>query len=246
LHDVVQRKEDAQNMFNLGMLELSDKARVENLFWEICQELYRKSKEERYVPEEIAKLESQLSNQYVCNFSVFQSLLDHWALKQLFPIVPLNRLNEQPTHQATLADITCDSDGKIDKFTDLRDVRDSLPFHDPNGNPYYIGIFLTGAYQDIMGDFHNLLGKVNEVHIFLDPDEPEGYYVEETISGTMISEVLTMVQYETSDLIRQIKAQVDAAIKEDRVKPSEGMKLLDEYEAGLKQYTYPTKTSGDK
>jgi len=245
LHDVVQRKEDAQNMFNLGMLELSDKARVENLFWEICQELYRKSKEERYIPEEIAKLESQLSNQYVCNFSVFQSLLDHWALKQLFPIVPLSRLNEPPTQQATLADITCDSDGKIDKFTDLRDVRDSLPFHDPNGNPYYIGIFLTGAYQDIMGDFHNLLGKVNEVHIFLDPDEPEGYYVEETISGTMISEVLSMVQYETSDLVRQIKAQVDAAIKEDRVKPSEGMKLLDEYEAGLKQYTYPTKSNGE-
>jgi len=240
-HDALQRKEDAQNMFNLGILELSDKARIENLYWEICQELYRKSKEERYIPEEIAKLESQLSNQYVCNFSVFQSLLDHWALKQLFPIAPLSRLNEPPTQQATLADITCDSDGKIDKFTDLRDVRDSLPFHDPNGSPYYIGIFLTGAYQDIMGDFHNLLGKVNEVHIFLDPDEPEGYYIEDTISGTMISEVLSMVQYETHDLVRQIKAQVDAAIKEDRVKPSEGMKLLDEYEKGLKEYTYPTK-----
>lgn len=245
-HDAVQRKEDAQSMFNLGMLELSDKARVENLFWEICQELYRKSKEERYIPEEIAKLESQLSNQYVCNFSVFQSLLDHWALKQLFPVVPLARLTEAPTQQATLADITCDSDGKIDKFTDLRDVRDSLPFHDPNGGPYYIGIFLTGAYQDIMGDFHNLLGKVNEVHIFLDPDEEDGYYIEDTITGTMVSEVLAMVQYETSDLVRQIKAQVDAAIKEDRVKPSEGMKLLDEYEKGLKEYTYPTKLNGEK
>ncbi len=244
-HDALQRKEDAQNMFNLGILELPDKAQIENLFWEICQELYRKSKEERYVPEEIAKLESQLSNQYVCNFSVFQSLLDHWALKQLFPVVPLGRLNDPPTQQATLADITCDSDGKIDRFTDLRDVRDSLPFHDPNGVPYYIGIFLTGAYQDIMGDFHNLLGKVNEVHIFLDPDEPEGYYIEDTISGTTISEVLAMVQYETSDLVRQIKAQVDAAIKEDRVKPSEGMKLLDEYEKGLKEYTYPTKINGE-
>jgi len=174
---------------------------------------------------------------------VFQSLLDHWALGQLFPIMPIHRLEEQPTREATLVDITCDSDGQVNKFIDLRDVRDTLTLHElkPTQSPpesYQVGIFLVGAYQDIMGDLHNLFGRVNEVHVFLDPDEPAGYYIEEIIEGSTVGQVLASVQYEENDLKRQMKAQVDEAIKTDRLKPSEAMRLLDEYERGLKEYTY--------
>src|SRR5213076_581064 len=180
------------------------------------------------------------------SFSVFQSLLDHWALGQLFPIMPVGRLNERPTREATLVDITCDSDGQVNKFIDLRDVRDTLPLHslNMNGNsqlePYYLGFFLMGAYQDIMGDLHNLFGRVNELHVFLDPDETTGYYVEEVIEGNTIIQTLAAVQYDENELKRQMKAQVDVAIKSDKLKPSEAMRLLDDYERGLKEYTYLT------
>src|SRR5262245_48092841 len=167
--------------------------------------------------------------------------------------MPVHRLNERPTREGTLVDITCDSDGQINKFIDLRDVRDTLPLHalnpavpgssNGNGNPaanepYYLGFFLMGAYQDIMGDLHNLFGRVNEVHVFLELDEPAGYYVEEIIEGTTIVQALSSVQYDENELKRQMKAQVDEAIKSDRMKPSEAMRLLDEYEKGLKAYTY--------
>src|SRR5213592_185058 len=160
--------------------------------------------------------------------------------------MPVHRLNERPTREGTLVDITCDSDGQINKFIDLRDVRDTLPLHplNKNGNggtdPYYLGFFLMGAYQDIMGDLHNLFGRVNEVHVFLDPDEAAGYYVEEVIEGSTIIQTLTAVQYDENELKRQMKAQVDAAIKSDKLKPSEAMRLLDDYERGLKEYTYLT------
>jgi arginine decarboxylase len=157
--------------------------------------------------------------------------------------MPINRLTERPTRETTLVDITCDSDGQINKFIDLRDVRDTLPLHQLNSNgsvqeAYHLGFFLMGAYQDIMGDLHNLFGRVNEVHVFLDPDEPAGYYVEEIIEGNTIVQALGAVQYDENELKRQMKAQVDAAIKSDMLKPSEGMRLLDEYERGLKDYTY--------
>ncbi len=243
-HDALERKEDAQHMFTLGMMDLPEKAKIENLYWEISRAVVDGFKDQTYVPEEIRKLEDSLGDQYLCNFSVFQSLLDHWALGQLFPIMPINRLNERPTREATLVDITCDSDGQINKFIDLRDVRDTLSLHplNTNGNgqlePYYLGIFLMGAYQDIMGDLHNLFGRVNEVHVFLDPDEPAGYYVEEIIEGTTIVQALDAVQYDEKELKRQMKAQIDEAIKSDRMKPSEAMRLLDDYERGLKEYTY--------
>ncbi len=243
-HDALERKEDAQHMFTLGMMDLPEKAKIENLHWEIGRAVVESFKDQTYVPEEIRKLEDSLGDQYLCNFSVFQSLLDHWALGQLFPIMPINRLNERPTREATLVDITCDSDGQINKFIDLRDVRDTLSLHplNTNGNgqlePYYLGIFLMGAYQDIMGDLHNLFGRVNEVHVFLDPDEPAGYYVEEIIEGTTIVQALDAVQYDEKELKRQMKAQIDEAIKSDRMKPSEAMRLLDDYERGLKEYTY--------
>ncbi len=243
-HDAQERRDDAQQMFTLGLLDLPDKARIENLYWEIGQAVVQSFQGQAYIPEEIRKLEDSLGDQYLCNFSVFQSLLDHWALGQLFPIMPVARLDERPTREATLVDITCDSDGQINKFIDLRDVRDTLPLHQLNTNsngqqePYRIGFFLMGAYQDIMGDLHNLFGRVNEVHVFLEPDEPTGYYIEEIIEGATVIHSLGAVQYDENELKRQMKAQMDEAIKSDRMKPSEAMRLLDEYERGLKAYTY--------
>ncbi|HZL13848.1 MAG TPA: biosynthetic arginine decarboxylase, partial [Verrucomicrobiae bacterium] len=248
-HDALERREDAQHMFTLGLLDLPDKAKIENLYWEISREVVQSFKGQPFAPEEIQKLEDSLGDQYLCNFSVFQSLLDHWALGQLFPIMPVARLNERPTREATLVDITCDSDGQVNKFIDFRDVRDTLPLHEllTNGNgngnsngkpdPYFIGFFLMGAYQDIMGDLHNLFGRVNEVHVFLEPDEPAGYYIEEIIEGNTIVQSLAAVQYDENELKRQMKAQMDEAIKSDRMKPSEAMRLLDDYERGLKAYT---------
>ncbi len=243
-HDALERRDDAQHMFTLGMMDLPDKAKIEDLYWQISRDTVESFKGQPYIPEEIRKLEDSLGDQYLCNFSVFQSLLDHWALGQLFPIMPVARLNERPTREATLVDITCDSDGQVNKFIDLRDVRDTLPVHqlNTNGNgqlePYYLGFFLMGAYQDIMGDLHNLFGRVNEVHIFLEPDEPAGYYIEEIIEGATIVQSLADVQYDENELKRRMKAQMDEAIKSDRMKPSEAMRLLDEYERGLKAYTY--------
>ncbi|HEX3799055.1 MAG TPA: biosynthetic arginine decarboxylase [Verrucomicrobiae bacterium] len=245
-HDALERKDDAHQMFTLGMMDLPDKAKIENLYWEIGLAVAQSFHGQPYIPDEIRKLEDSLADQYMCNFSVFQSLLDHWALGQLFPIMPLNKLNERPTQETTLVDITCDSDGQINKFIDLRDVRDTLPLHKlnvgANGQiePYYVGFFLMGAYQDIMGDLHNLFGRVNEVHVFLDPDEPAGYYVEEIIEGTTIGQALASVQYDENELKRLMKVQIDDAIKSDRMKPSEAMRLLDDYERGLKDYTYLT------
>jgi arginine decarboxylase len=241
-HDALERREDAQHMFTLGVLDLPDKAKIEDLYWQISRDVVESYKGQAYVPEEIRQLEDSLGDQYLCNFSVFQSLLDHWALDQLFPIMPVARLNDRPTREGTLVDITCDSDGQVDKFIDFRDVRDTLPLHKFNGNglhePYYIGFFLMGAYQDIMGDLHNLFGRVNEVHVFLEPDEPTGYYIEEIIEGNTIIQSLAAVQYDENELKRQMKAQMDEAIKSDRMKPSEAMRLLDDYERGLKAYTY--------
>ena len=238
-HDALEQKDQAQSLFVHGYLSLFDKATVETLFWEICRGILGMRRGDDEWPEELEALETQLADQYLCNFSVFQSLLDHWAIGHLFPIMPIHRLNEAPSHASTLVDITCDSDGKISKFIDIKDVRETLPLHSlRDGEPYYIGIFLIGAYQDIMGDLHNLFGRVNEVHVFLDPDEPAGYYVEEIIEGTTIVQALDSVQYDEKELKRQMKGQIDEAIKSDRMKPSEAMRLLDDYEKGLREYTY--------
>ncbi|HSN97145.1 MAG TPA: biosynthetic arginine decarboxylase [Candidatus Nanopelagicales bacterium] len=240
-HDLLQVKEEAQKMFELGLLNLDVKARVETLYWEIAEKMQQMtaSLESEEVPEDVLQLRIQLADQYICNFSVFQSLLDHWALGSLFPVVPIHRLDERPGAESTLVDITCDSEGKVSKFIDLSDVKDTLPLHVLQGEqPYYLGIFLTGAYQDIMGDIHNLFGRVNEVHVFLDDDEECGYYIEETIAGNQIRDVLGMTQYDTPGLISKVKAQVDGAIKQDLLKPTEGMRLLADYERGLKDQTY--------
>jgi len=240
-HDLEQIKEQAQTMFELGLLNLDVKARVETLFWQVAEKIQMlvQHMDPGEVPEDLKNLKTELADQHICNFSVFQSLLDHWALGQLFPIVPIHRLNERPQLESTLVDITCDSDGKVQKYIDLSDVRETIPLHDlRNGEPYYLGIFLTGAYQDIMGDIHNLFGRVNEVHVFLDPDEESGFYIEEEIPGQSIGEVLAMTQYDWRDLEKRMKTQIDAAIKQDILKPSEGMRLLQDFERGLKDQTY--------
>src|SRR6185295_15166411 len=171
LHDAQQIKEQAQSMFDLGLLGLESKAKIETVYWQIAKRIVDLCGGMKYVPDEVKDLEVALGDQYVCNFSVFQSLLDHWALGQLFPVMPIHRLNEFPERNGMIVDITCDSDGKISKFTDLQDVRETLPLHRVTpGEMYYLGVFMVGAYQDIMGDLHNLFGRVTEVHIFLDPD----------------------------------------------------------------------------
>jgi arginine decarboxylase len=239
LHDAQEIREKADSMFGLGLLDLPAKAKIETVYWRIAAKVVELFRGVRYVPEEVKELEISLGDQVLCNFSVFQSLLDHWALGQLFPVMPLHRLEEAPDRQATLVDITCDSDGKVARFIDLQDVKSTLPLHrTEEGQPYYIGFFLAGAYQDIMGDMHNLFGRVNEMHIFLDEDEDRGYYIEEIIGGNTIGNVLALTQWEKSELGRRIKVQVDAAIKQDRLKPNEAMRLLDEYEKALEGYTY--------
>jgi len=240
-HDLQQIKEQAQTMFEFGLLNLDVKARVETLYWQVVEKLEQivRGMDPAEVAEDLKTLKIELADQHICNFSVFQSLLDHWALGQLFPIVPIHRLNERPMHESTLVDITCDSDGKVSKYIDLNDVRETLPLHEiRDAEPYYLGIFLTGAYQDIMGDIHNLFGRVNEVHVFLDPDEESGFYIEEEIPGNTIGEVLAMTQYDWRDLEKRMKSQIDAAIKADVLKPTEGMRLLQEFERGLKDQTY--------
>jgi arginine decarboxylase len=246
LHDSRHIKEEAQQMFDLGLLDLESKAKIETVCWQLAQQIVNMHRGLRFVPEEVKQLETSLGDQYICNFSVFQSLLDHWALGQLFPIMPIHRLDTPPDRNGMIVDITCDSDGKISKFIDLQDVKETLPLHRiPPGEMYYIGVFMVGAYQDIMGDLHNLFGRVTEVHVFLDPDEESGWYIEEVIEGSTIGEVLAMTQWDKVELMRLLKSQVDAAIKTDRLKPSDAMKLLSDYERLLQEYTYLS-LNGDK
>jgi arginine decarboxylase len=241
LHDIQQIKEEAQQTFELGLLDLESKAKIDTLYWQLAQQIVNMHRSLRFIPEEVKQLETTLGDQYICNFSVFQSLLDHWALGQLFPIMPIHRLNIPPDRHGMIVDITCDSDGKVSKFTDLQDVRDTIPLHRiVPGEMYYLGVFMVGAYQDIMGDLHNLFGRVTEVHVFLDPDEESGWYIEEVIGGSTIGEVLSMTQWDKVELMRLLKVQVDDAIKTDRLKPNDAMKLLDDYERLLQEYTYLT------
>src|SRR5712692_7528126 len=239
LHDIQQIKEESQQTFDLGLLDLESKAKIDTVYWQLAQQIVNMHRGLRYVPDEVKELEISLADQYICNFSVFQSLLDHWALGQLFPIMPIPRLTTPPDRHGTIVDITCDSAGKVSKFTDLQDVRETLPLHRITpGEIYYLGVFMVGAYQDIMGDLHNLFGRVTEAHVFLDPDEESGWYIEEVIEGSTIGEVLSMTQWDKVELLRLLKTQVDDAIKTDFLKPSDAMKLLADYERLLQEYTY--------
>ena len=240
-HDAKEIKEAAQSMFNLGILELEDKAKVESLYWEISQAVVKDFEGRSMVPAEIQQLSENLSDQYLCNFSVFQSLIDHWALNQLFPVMPLRSLDQPPKQEARLVDITCDSDGQVSHFIGQERPRNTLSLHLPSitgTDPYHLGVFLMGAYQDIMGDMHNLFGRVNEVHVFIDPNQKNGYYIKEVIEGTSISGVLDTVQYKETTLIQSLKNQIENAVLNKRIAPSEASKMLDQYKQGLRDQTY--------
>ncbi|MDR1497624.1 MAG: biosynthetic arginine decarboxylase [Puniceicoccales bacterium] len=246
-HDAKQKKEEAHSLFNLGYLGLEERAAVDRLFWCVCRDIHDKLPAGGEIPDELGELDKLLAAQYVCNFSVFQSLLDHWALDQLFPIAPIHRLNEKPTVPATLVDITCDSDGKVSAFIDLEDIKSTLRLHPLQSNKrYYLGAFLVGAYQDIMGDLHNLFGRVNEAHVFLEDDEEDGFYIEETIPGSTTDKILGMIQYTADDLCRMVKRQIDRATRADQVRPREGVAMLEMYEKLMHSKTYLARNKPDE
>jgi arginine decarboxylase len=235
-HDALEYKEEALQLFNLGNLSLSERVVAEDIFWGVCQKLLKMVRELREVPEELEGLERALSDTYFCNFSMFQSLPDIWAIDQLFPIMPIHRLNEEPTRRAVLADITCDSDGKIDHFIDRRDVKPVLELHPVNGHDYYLGIFLIGAYQEILGDLHNLFGNTNTVHVSLAAGG--GYQIEHVVTGDTVTDVLKYVSYSREELVARIRRFAELAVRANRMTLDETRSMLRLYEEGLAGYTY--------
>jgi arginine decarboxylase len=235
-HDAVQAMDESLNMFNLGSLTIEMRALCEQLFWAVCGKVLKVVRELDYMPEELQGLQSLLSDTYFCNFSIFQSMPDSWAIKQLFPIMPIHRLNEPPTRRAVLGDITCDSDGKVDQFIDLRDVRSTLELHPYNGQPYYLGAFLLGAYQEILGDLHNLFGDTNAVHVSL--EETGEINLDAVIKGDTVREVLAYVQYSADELIARLRKDVERAVRNGNITLNESRQLLRFYESGLDGYTY--------
>ena len=236
-HDALQFREEAITAFNLGFLDLKARARVEELFYATIEKILKIVRDLNYVPDELEGLERQLTDTYYCNFSLFQSLPDHWAVRQLFPTLPIDRLDKPPSRRAVLADLTCDSDGKMDQFIDLRDVKPFLELHAVNGGPYYVACFLTGAYQEILGDLHNLFGDTDAVHVRLDG---EHYRVEHVVEGDSVAEVLAYVQYSKDDLISRVRRAMELALREGRLTPAESGRLMRRYEEGLEGYTYLT------
>lgn len=237
-HDAVQNKADAIQAFKLGVLSLDERAKVETLFWQSCVKLKSLESSVEYVPEELHDLDDAMAEQYFCNFSIFQSVPDTWAIDQVLPIIPICRLNQHPNVLCTLADITCDSDGKIDIFVDVPYTRKTLPLHELTKDPYYIGIFLTGAYQDVMGDLHNLFGRLNEVHIYTDDSDPSGFYIEEYILGNRAEQVLSSMQYNPQSMSSDIKKMLAAQVKKKELPPRESVMLANFYEKCLRSYTY--------
>ena len=236
-HDALQSRQDALTRFRVGLIGLEDRGFVDQIFWSICLKVIRLSSDLDPLPEELAELEQQMSDTYFCNMSVFQSLPDSWAIDQVFPIMPIHRLDEEPTRKATLADITCDSDGKIDRFIEHEDVSPVLALHPVRKNePYYIGIFLTGAYQETLGDLHNLFGDTHLVHIRYDDDE--GWYVDEVIEGDTVGEVLGYLQYDVRELFQAIRRDCERSVRAKRLTAAESRVLLAAYESGLTGYTY--------
>ncbi len=235
-HDAQQALDMAMNLFSGGYLTLNQRSQAENIYWAICVKLQRLVKTMDEVPEELQTLDESLSDTYFCNFSLFQSIPDSWAIKQLFPIMPIHRLNERPTQHAVLGDITCDSDGKIDQFIDRRDVKKTLPLHEFNGEPYYLGVFLVGAYQEILGDLHNLFGDTHAVHVSLDDNNT--VVLDAVVKGDTVREVLDYVEFDAEVLIIKFRSDVEAAVREGRLDYEQAGRMLRFYEDGLQGYTY--------
>lgn len=238
-NDASQYKEQALDAFKLRVLSLEELGKIETLYWHIMERLQKWYSNEEYVPEELQELDYSLSSQYLCNFSIFQSAADTWAIDQLLPVVPLTRMNEAPTVNCSLVDITCDSDGKIDQFTIGREITDVLPMHPlKKDEPYYVGLFLTGAYQDVMGDMHNLFGRLNEVHIYSYDDDPEDFYIEEVVKGSSVEDVLNVMQYNPRAMASDVKRLIDKHVWDGKLNPREGVRWTDFYENCLNGYTY--------
>lgn len=235
-HDAIQLKEEAATLFSLGYLDLRARARVDQLFYSCCERIHRVVRELSFVPEDLMDLDKRLADTYFVNLSVFQSAPDHWAVKQLFPIMPLHRLGERPDHSGVLADLTCDSDGKIDQFIDTHDVKDCLELHAWNGDPYYLGMFLLGAYQEILGDLHNLFGDTHAVHVTL--SEEGGYEVSHVVEGDSVEDVLKYVQYDRRSLIEKVRRTIEVALRRGDISLEESARLRQRFEQGLKEYTY--------
>jgi arginine decarboxylase len=235
-NDVVELKEESVTLFGHGVIDLLTRARVEELFWATCRKIQKIIAEAEYVPEDLQGLNKDLSDTFYCNFSVFQSLPDAWAVGHLFPMCPIHRLDEEPERQAILADLTCDSDGKLDKFIDLRDVRDTLPLHAGNGKPYYLGAFLVGAYQEILGDLHNLFGDTNAVHVSM--TESGQYTIDHLVEGDTVSDVLGYVEYDRSELVRRVRRAAETAVREGRFTPEQFAQFVRKYDEGMSGYTY--------
>jgi len=235
-HDALHYRDDCMSLFRHGYLSLEDRSLADTIFYACAQRILRIVRELEYVPEDLEGLERALADTYYCNFSCFQSLPDFWAVQQLFPIMPVHRLNEEPTRRGVLADITCDSDGKIDRFIDLRDVKNVLELHPVNEDDYILGVFLTGAYQEILGDMHNLFGDTNAVHVSL--DENGGYRIEHVVKGDTVQEVLRYLQYSPGSLTHSLRQAVEQAVRAGTISFEEAGFFVERYERGLEGYTY--------
>jgi arginine decarboxylase len=235
-HDAQQALDTAMSLFATGHLPLHLRSLAESLYWAICRRIRKFSKQLEYVPEELEGLEAALSDTYFCNFSLFQSIPDSWAIKQLFPVMPIHRLDERPTRSAVLGDVTCDSDGKIDQFIDRRDVKRTLPLHGFEGGAYYLGAFLIGAYQEILGDLHNLFGDTNAVHVSMDSKGEA--VLDAVIKGDTVREVLDYVEFDPNQLVQKLRDSIEQAVREGRICDSQAGRFLRFYEEGLGGYTY--------
>ena len=235
-HDAQQAFDQTQNLFSLGYVTMDQRVQAENLFWAICRQINRHVAEMEYIPEDLPNLDAMLSDTYFCNFSVFQSLPDSWAIKQVFPIMPIHRLDERPDRHAVLGDVSCDSDGKIDRFIDRNNQGLTLRLHSFDGSPYYLGAFLIGAYQEILGDLHNLFGDTNAVHVSL--SEKGEVILDKVVEGDTVEEVLRYVQFSAKHLLADFRSSVDAAADEGRIDTEESERLMRFYEEGLNGYTY--------
>ena len=235
-HDAEQIREETLDLFSHGIVDLKTRAEIESMYWSVCREINILAKHLKHTPEELMSLDKLLADKYFCNFSLFQSLPDSWAVDQLFPIMPIGRLNERPTRNATLQDITCDSDGKITNFVTNRHNSHVLPVHSLRRNePYYLGVFLVGAYQEILGDMHNLFGDTTAVHISVKDNK---YHIDQIIDGETVAEVLDYVQYNPKKLVRQLETWVTKSVKEGKITLEEGKEFLGNYRSGLYGYTY--------
>lgn len=243
-HDAAGKRQEADSLFGFGYLSIEQKAIAERIYWSICRRVNQylhAMTDDVPLPPELDALDTHLVDQCLCDFSVFQSALDHWAIGQRFPIMPIQRLDEEPLRRAVLVDLTCDSDGKVSSYVSSGTDRRFMNMHEPKpGEPYYLAFFLMGAYQDIMGDTHNLFGRVSEAHIYADDEEPEGFYVEKILPGTSVQDMLALVQYFPHDLLSRMNKLIRAKIESGAIRPKIGFELLERYKAVFDQHTYYT------